>query len=370
MRITLCVDALQSQLSGIGRYTWELAQGLARQPEICRAEFYSGHTLVADPAELRGGGAMAAKPGGRLRRMLRKRRVEKALTDNLVHGPNYFLPSRARRGVVTVHDLSVFRYPEMHPPERVQAFERLFASSLERAVHLITDTEAIRQEVMAEFSIQANAITAIPLGVDRRFRPLRATEANAILVGWNLSAGGYGLSVAAFEPRKKLAELIGAWSRLPGELRSRYPLVLAGGAGWENQTLHQQILAAEREGWVINLGFVDDHLLPALYAGARLFVYPSIYEGFGLPPVEAMSSGTPVIVSNRSCLPEVCGDAARYVDPDNPDEFTAAIEESLGDEPWRQEAIVRGLERSRLYNWESCIADTVGIYRKVWAAFD
>jgi len=370
MRITLCVDALQSQLSGIGRYTWELANGLARQPDISSAEFYSGHSLVQDPAEVLAGSAIPRKRGGRLRRMLRKRRVEKALTNNLVHGPNYFLPSQARSGVITIHDLSVLRYPQMHPPERVQAFERLFASSLERAAHLITDTEAIRQEVMAEFSIPANAITAVPLGVDSRFRPLPKAEADAILVRLNLAAGSYGLSVAAFEPRKKLSELIGAWSRLPKALRSRYPLVLAGGSGWENNRLHEQIVAAEREGWLIHLGFVDDHLLPALYAGARLFVYPSIYEGFGLPPVEAMASGTPVIVSNRSCLPEVCGDAARYVDPDNPDSFTAAIEESLGDDLWREEAIMRGLERSRLYAWESCIADTVAIYRRVWAALD
>jgi alpha-1,3-rhamnosyl/mannosyltransferase len=192
-------------------------------------------------------------------------------------------------------------------------------------------------------------------------------ELSSALASCGLKAGGYGLSVAAFEPRKKIAELIAAWGRLPRAVRSRYPLVLAGAAGWENEVLHEQIASAERNGWLKHLGFVDESLLPALYAGARLFVYPSVYEGFGLPPVEAMASGTPVIVSNRSCLPEVCGDAAHFIDPDDVDAFTVAIDEGLSDERWQAEKISRGLERARIYNWGSCVSDTVAVYRKAWA---
>lgn len=179
-----------------------------------------------------------------------------------------------------------------------------------------------------------------------------------------LTPGAYGLSVAAFEPRKKIKELIDAWGRLPHPLRTRHPLVLAGSIGWRNEDLHQRIAEAASEGWLRHLGFVDDVTLQQLYAGARLFVYPSIYEGFGLPPVEAMASGTPVVVSNRSCLPEVCGDAARYVDPDDRASFTLILEECLTDEQLRAHLRARGFETAKKYSWERCVADTVAVYRK------
>ena len=368
MRVTLCVDALQPQLSGIGRYTWELCNGLARRPEISQLQFYSGHSLVKDPSALLRQERSSARIG-RLRRAAGKWYTRRAL-KRLVHGPNYFLPLSVHGGVVTVHDLSVTLYPEMHPADRVRAFERLFTSSLDRAAQVITDTETVRQELIAAFSLPSERVSVAPLGVDQRFRPREAAELRASLQSWGLQPGSYGLSVAAFEPRKKIAELIEAWRRLPSATRTRFPLVLAGARGWRNEPLHVGIERAQAEGWLKHLGFVDEDLLPQLYAGARLFVYPSIYEGFGLPPVEAMASGTPVIVSNRSCLPEVCGDAARFIDPDDADGFTGALDESLNDERWGAEMVIKGLDRAKIYTWESCVADTVAVYRKTLAVVD
>jgi alpha-1,3-rhamnosyl/mannosyltransferase len=258
----------------------------------------------------------------------------------------------------------------MHPANRVEAFERLFASSLERAAQVITDAETVRQELIRTFALPADRVSVAPLGVDQRFRPRQPSEVMASLACWGLQPGGYGLSVAAFEPRKKIAELIEAWARLHPATRTRFPLVLAGAVGWRNDRLHLQIERAQAEGWLKHLGFVEEALLPQLYAGARLFVYPSIYEGFGLPPIEAMASGTPVIVSNRSCLPEVCGDAARFIDPDDADGFTAALEESLNDERWQAQMVLKGLHHASRYTWESCISDTVAVYRKALAVLD
>ena len=133
-----------------------------------------------------------------------------------------------------------------------------------------------------------------------------------------------------------------------------------------NERIHDELIAAREEGWLRHLGHVDEVDLPRLYAGAALFVYPSAYEGFGLPPVEAMASGVPVIVSNRSCLPEVCGEAARYVDPDNDNEFLSAIAEGLDNEQWRAEAICRGLHRAKQFTWDRCTEDTVAVYRRVF----
>lgn len=366
MRVTLCVDALEPQLGGIGRYTWELCKRLPQSRHISMVQFVRAGSLIEDPAVLRRDEKYRPSFFRRHPRWLRKRRARTALRSGLVHGPNYFLPREAETGVITVHDLSVLRYPDMHPAQRVRAFDRLFASSLGRAAHVVTDTETVRGELIDAFSLAPGSVSAVPLGVDARFRPKDRIEVASAIEQWRLQPGCYGLSVAAFEPRKKIAELLAAWRRLPNEIRGRYPLVLAGGEGWHNQPLHEQISDAVSEGWLKHIGFVDEAHLPALYAGARLFLYPSVYEGFGLPPVEAMASGTPVVVANRSCLPEVCGEAAQFVDPDDPDSFTSVIEQCLVDQEWQSRAIARGLERAGQYNWDRCVAQTVEVYSKVY----
>lgn len=364
MRVTLCVDALQPQLTGIGRYTWELCKRLPAQDEVSFLQFYRGDEMVAHPDDflVEGGNGSV---GRRSPRWFRRLRTRRALRSSVVHGPNYFLPSHADTGVITVHDLSVFRHPETHPRARVEAFERLFQSSLSRASHVITDTETVRRELIDTLSLSPKIVSAIPLGVEPSYRARAADELAPQLRKWGLEPGRYGISVAALEPRKKTAELVLAWSRLPHEVRDRFPLVLAGAPGWSNESLHEKIAAAQSEGWLKHLGYVPEEALPQLYSGARLFVYPSIYEGFGLPPLEAMASGTPVIVANRSCLPEVCGDAGFYVDPDDLDGFTNAIHNGLLDEAWHSGAVRRGLRRAQLYSWDRCVKETVTVYKQV-----
>ena len=362
LRIALCVDALAPQPGGIGRYTWELAKGLAERNDIDRLNFFGRGRLIDDPRRLIGSGELPRQH--RLVRRIDAWRMNRTLRSGLVHGPNYFLPAAVESGVITVHDLSVFKFPETHPSARVRAFGQLFKSSLDRSAHVITDTETIKQELVATFSVRPENVTAIPLGVDPRFGPFQGSHSKA-LASWGLSAEGYGLCVSTLEPRKNILELILAWERLPAGVRSRFPLALAGGSGWENDDLHREIERGVGGGWLRYLGFIQDELLPELYSGAALFIYPSIYEGFGLPPIEAMASGVPVIVANRSCLPEVCGDAARYVDPADPELFASTIEASLLDVPWRAEAAVRGVERARQFTWQRCVDRTIGVYRKV-----
>lgn len=365
VRITLCVDALGPQPGGIGRYTWELCKGLAKRDDVESLHYYGRGRLIADPHLLIEGKKLPRRR--RIMRPFRSWQVRKTLRSSLVHGPNYFLPASADGGIITIHDLSVFRYPETHPADRVRAFERQFTHSLQRAAHVITDTETIRREVIETFSVDPDAITTVPLGVDAKFAPRGETDPVA-LRSLGLEPQGYGLCVSTLEPRKKIAELIRAWDRLPSDLKSRFPLVLAGGSGWENKALHDEIEKAAGKGWLRHLGFVDERLLGELYAGSALFIYPSIYEGFGLPPIEAMACGVPVIVADRSCLPEVCGDAARYVDPDNVVAFAHSIEDSLTNSEWRSRAVAKGLQRAREFNWTRCIDETVRVYRKVNSA--
>src|SRR3990170_245171 len=214
------------------------------------------------------------------------------------------------------------------------------------------------------FGVQANMVTAVPLGVESSFRPLSRAVVAPALEHWGLRPNGYGLCVSTLEPRKKISELLSAWRQLPKGVRDTYPLVLCGGAGWRNEKLKEQIERGVAEGWLRYLGFVEEPLLPRLYAGAALFIYPSTYEGFGLPPVEAMASGVPVMVSPHSCLAEVCGDGAVYVDPDDPDAFVAALEDKLSDRKGAAQLIERGLARARLFSWDRCVDGTVEVYLK------
>jgi alpha-1,3-rhamnosyl/mannosyltransferase len=363
MRVTLCVDALERQPGGIGRYTWELYRGLSRREEISSLHYVAHGRLIDDPERL-----LLGKRRRRARgpfRILAERKLRRLFGSSLVHGPNYFLPPLAESGIVTVHDLSVLRYPESHPAARARAFERQLLPSLERSRRIITDTETVRRELIDMFALDSERVAAVPLGVDSRFQPAGSDIISEVVTQWSLIPGRYGLCVSTLEPRKKISELIQAWRNLPLSIRDRFPLVLAGGAGWKNEALLAEIESASREGWLKHLGFVDDVALRKLYAGAALFAYPSTYEGFGLPPLEAMASGVPVIVANRSCIPEVCGDAARYVDPDDIERFAEAIHEGLCNADWRSNMIQRGLHRAAQFTWDRCIEGTVAVYRSV-----
>ncbi|WP_426693461.1 glycosyltransferase family 1 protein [Sphingomonas sediminicola] len=362
IRLGLSVEAVEPELTGIGRYSLELARRLPRHSSIRSLTLFRGLETLSDVETL-------------TRMELRRRRghrlvsqVSRALARhriNLFHGPNYFLPDWAEQGVVTVHDLSVFRFPELHPTERVSAFERGLRASIDRASHLITDCETIRREVIDFTGFSPDHVTAIPLGVSSNFQLVPAEVRQAVLARHGLPAGGYGLTLSSFEPRKRIASLLRAWRLLPRPVRDRIPLAIAGASGWKNETLHDEIREGTREGWVIPLGFVPDEDLPALYSGSTLFVFPSIYEGFGLPPLEAMASGVPTMVASSSCLEEVTKGAAMLCQPDDIDAFADDIARALEDEPWRQRAISAGIQVVKDYTWERCVDETVGVYQQV-----
>jgi alpha-1,3-rhamnosyl/mannosyltransferase len=363
MDVALWGDALQPQLTGIGRYTLELVRGLPADPRIGSVAIWEKHRRFDSPDALLTGAELPRHP--RLLRRFLRWRDPRSLRNHLFHGPNYFLPDFVERGIVTVHDLSVFRFPETHPAERIKHFARDLPSSLERAAHVITDTETVRQEVIAEFGMPAHRVTAVPLGVSAAFRPHSTAELHEPLGRFGLHPGSYGLSVSTLEPRKKSGELIAAWRCLPAALRTRFPLVLVGAKGWSDGELIAAIEQGERKGWLLPLGYVPEAMLPILYAGAGLFIYPSIYEGFGLPPLEAMASGVPVVVADRSCMPEVCGDAAFLVDPDDVDGFAQVLARALTDEGARCTNVTKGLERARTYDWKRCISETIDVYASV-----
>ena len=368
MKLVLSVEALSPNLTGIGRYTWELAQRLPEHALLQNVRFYRNGQWIEQPAhllEVASPSHNVRKPRFKLPRRVRDWGVAVACRGSVFHGPNFFLPACADKGIITVHDLSVFKFPETHPADRIKQFERDFSRSVAQAAHVITDSQTTRAEVMDFTGLPANRVTAVPLGVSAAFKPVASQDLVQPLAKYGLLPGAYALCVSTLEPRKKVGQLLAAWRLLPQGLRKAYPLVLAGTNGWLSQTLQEAIHQAEVQGWVKRLGYVPEQDLSLLYAGAALFVYPSTYEGFGLPPIEAMACGVPVVVSDQSCMPEVTQGAALMSNPDDVVAFSTTLEKGLTDAPWRQNTAAAGSLVAASYTWQRCLDQTTAVYKRV-----
>lgn len=380
MKLILSVEAVRFPLTGIGRYTWELARHLSLQADVESLLYFTGTDFIKD---LPIAGEQSNQQH-KLKRLLQKSRVVnkvyrllmpkvkkqvlKGKEDYLYHGPNFFVPPFAGKKIATFHDLSPFTWPECHPPQRVEHAQKEAPKTLETADALIVDAEYIRQELASYFSYPVDKIFTVPLAASEEFRPYSESETLPILAHYGLLHNQYTFFAGTIEPRKNIMTLMDAYEQLPQALRQRFPLVLSGYEGWRSEAIHQRIDQASRSGWLKYLGFTSAEHLPALYAGARLFAFPSLYEGFGLPILEAMSSGVPVICSNSSTLPEVAGDAALMAAPLDVDAWTQLLHQGLTDEAWRQEARVRGHLRAAQFSWARCAAQTMAVYQAVNAA--
>jgi len=364
MQVILSVDALKRPLTGIGRYTWELATRLHQCADVSGLQFYCNGHWVDDLECILDHGRVAPR-SLRVPKHVRRLYWAHAGRRSVFHSPNFLLPPQVANGISTVHDLSVLKFPDTHPAERVRQFERSFLTTLGVAKHIITPSETVRREVMEYFGWPAARITAIHNGVPAGFAPKDPIVLQAYLQQFGLLLKRYTICVSTIEPRKRVDRLIRAYRALPQSIRSNVPLVLVGDKGWRSEDIHEEIEQATREGWLHYLGFVDEAAIPYLYAGAMQVVYPSIYEGFGLPVAEAMACGVPVITSNQSCLPEIAAGAAALVDPDDQQAFTETLERCLTDEGWREQARTQGLQTATRYSWDVCAARTVEVYRSL-----
>ena len=283
----------------------------------------------------------------------------------LYHEPN-FLPFRFDGlTIITAHDLSWIRFPETHPDERVAVMNELFPKALERADHILTDASYVRQEIIEEFGVAPGRITAVPLGSREIFHPRSAPECQQVLQERGLDYRGFVLCVGTLEPRKNLELVIRAYSRLPEHFRRRRPLVMVGMRGWLTSKLESLMQPMVASGEIRPLGFTSDEDLAVLYSAALTLVYPSLYEGFGLPPLEAMASGTPVIVSDRSTLPEVVGTAGVQIAADDDAGLREALRRFDEDLSFWQQRAEASLAQADRFSWERCARETLAIYRKV-----
>jgi len=375
MRVILNVDAIQSPLTGIGHYALQLARGLRRHPAISDVRLFSAYRWIADPEQA----LRANQVLGQVRKHIPFKILALHLynfargqmfhwqarnrKDYILHTPNYILMPFSGPAVTTVHDLSYLHYPQHHPRESIAFMERQMPHTLKQAAAIICDSKFVRQEIITILGIPAEKVTAVPLGADHGFHPRDPATLRPVLARYHLDGLAYLLAVSTLEPRKNLPRLLIAYTRLPKSMRARHPLALVGAKGWLNAELERHLAPLERTGQLRRLGYVPQSDLHALYAGAHAFAYPSLYEGFGLPLLEAMASGVPALSSNCSSLPEVAGDAALLIDPEDLDALTTGLESLLGDDPWRASASARGLEHARSFSWEHCVEETVAVYR-------
>lgn len=262
--------------------------------------------------------------------------------------------------VVTAHDLAIYRNPEWFPDGQWLSVQHVVPRSLRRADRVICVSRSTARDVQAILGVPGDRLRVVPLGVDPAFRP-QPPEAIADLRRRLGLPERFCLFVSTIEPRKNLPVLLDAWSHL----EARPPLVVAGVTGWRSQEIEAKLVQAGTG--VHRLGGVARGDLPALYSAATCLCHPAWYEGFGLTPLEAMACGTPVVVSNRSSLPEVVGEAGLLVDPADPDAWTAALERVLGDPELRHDLRAKGLERAASFTWTRAAERTWEVFQDVAA---
>jgi glycosyltransferase involved in cell wall biosynthesis len=269
-------------------------------------------------------------------------------------------PPRRTAFTATLYDVTCWLMPEAHTAANVAAARRFAQRVLRRAARLIAISENTRADAVRLLGLPAEKIEVIYPGVAEAFFQVRPEAVELLKARYRLERP-YVLFVGAIEPRKNLARLLEAWQSLPASLREEFELVLAGPPGWGDPSLLHRLRTAGSGAHY--LGYVPEKDLPALTAGAALFVYPSLYEGFGFPVAQAMAAGTPVLTSAISSLPEVVGEAGELTDPYSVREIGAAIERLLASPARRAELGARGARRARRFRWEECA-------RQSWQFFE
>lgn len=285
----------------------------------------------------------------------------------LFHATDFTLPPTlpGTRTLLTVHDLSFVRAPETTTPVLKAYLDAVVPRSVRRATHVLADSQATKDDLIALYGTPADKITVLVGGVQPEFRPVMDMAARAAArQRYAVPDGPYIFSVGTVQPRKNYARLIAALARL-GTAYADYHLVIAGGRGWLDEPIYRAVREHGLEGRVHFIGFVRDDDLPALYSDAVCLAYPSLYEGIGLPVLEAMACGTPVVTSAISSMPEVAGDAAILVDPYDIDAIADGLCRLLDDSTLRAELVTRGLRQAARFTWERAAAQLLAVYQQM-----
>lgn len=366
MKPKIIIDTLSllGNLSGIGRYTYEIAKILPHNSQY-RWRFFYGyvsqklitHENAKTEKYIRNLFTKNAFTKKVIRKLLCAFSGTFSTCSDLYWQPN-FIPTqsiKARKIIATVHDFSWELYPEFHPKERITYFQENFYMQIARCDHIITGSHFTKNEIIHRTNVKPENITVIYHGINHRlFKP----HLKNITIQQK-----YILAVGSIEPRKNLKNLLLAYSQCEKVFKDEYHLYLVGDSGWKNDEIMK--LVESMNQWVHSTGYISDTKLADMYRSASVFVYPSFYEGFGIPPLEAMACGIAVIASNTSTLPEVCRDAAYYVNPLDSRAIMEGIKKVLSDEVLRQELISKGLKHAQKFSWEKSAKEHMVLFEKV-----
>lgn len=353
------LNALQAgNRSGTGRYVEELARRLPGRLDDIEVRVLWPKHVPLPPASLTDAFELMDAHNPFVRIYADQRDVHlqaRRFNADLIHYPaniGPFLPSwniPRTKSLLTIHDLSFFRHPEWFRRNRAAYYRLATRLSVRNTSALIADSQATADDCRAFLGVSEERVTVIPLGVGDEFHPIH-TEQQAAIRAWYHLPERFILYVGTLEPRKNLIRLIQAWERIADNCP--YDLVLAGREGWKVGPIRAAAAGSVRAQRIHFPGFVTNEDLPALLCAARVFAWPSLLEGFGLPPLEAMACGVPVVTSNRSSLPEVVADAAVQVEPEDVAALASALLDAATDDALRARLVAAGEVRTRQFTWE------------------
>ena len=374
MRIAIDARIAHYTGAGIGQYAIHLAQALARLDRTNQYVLLQSRkdrrTLVDEPHVQRRSiwtpshhrweqEALAAE--FKLFPALRR------LNLDLLHSTDFIPPLRLRgfKSVITVHDLAFLRWPHFLTEESARYYGQVEAA-VERADRIIAVSESTKNDLVKLLGAPRDKITVVHEAADPLYRPMTRAEALASIGSKFPLPDEFILFVSTIEPRKNIATLLLAYRRLLDSYKSDVGLVLAGATGWLADQIFEKVEQLDLQRHVTFLGRVQNGDLLYLYNLACCLAHPAHYEGFGLPPLEAMACGTPVVVSNVSSLPEVVGDAALLIDPNDDEALAVALHRILSDESLRDSLRTKGLARARTFSWERTAQETLAVYQAAW----
>ncbi|MDW8325557.1 MAG: glycosyltransferase family 1 protein [Anaerolineales bacterium] len=378
MRLGLDVTAAVAQGAGIGRYTRELLRALAAaDPDNHYRLFFASRTCPHPLPPLPPNFRVTALPIHDiwLARLWHRARLPLPVETfigpvDVFHSPDFTLPPvrRGTRTLLTVHDLSFVRDPGSAPPGLLAYLNAVVPRSVARADHVLADSQATKNDLIELYRVPAEKVTVLYSGVEANFRPVTdAAQLAAVRARYGLGEAPFILAVGTLQPRKNYVRLLQAFAAVASQSPiSDLQLVIAGGKGWLFDSIFAEVERLGLKQRVRFPGFVADGDLPALYSAARVLAYPSLYEGFGLPMLEAMACGTPVVASTASCLPEVAGDAALLVPPTDVPALAEALGRATADEAVRAELIARGFARARAFTWSKSAEQLLALYHRLY----
>ncbi len=369
MRVYVDVSAAVHRRAGLGRYAESLTRALyAAHPESLGV-FFNREAGIEPLAGLDSLPTHSVAWGYKVWRMavllgqVAARPWDRLLPDaTLFHATEHLLPPfRDLPTVLTVHDLIFRHLPQHHKPLNRWYLNLALPLFCRRATHIIAVSQATKRDLVAAYHLPPEKITVIHEAADPRFKPASAPAKEAVRRRYALPER-FMLYVGTIEPRKNLVRLLRVWERLyrAGEVP---PLVIAGKRGWLSDGFFAALEASPERQAVRLTGYVPDEDLPALYSAAESFVFPSVYEGFGLPPLEAMACGTPVVCANVSSLPEVVGEAALTCDPYDEASLAESLRRLHRDPALRQQLRERGLRQAARFSWARAAQETWEVYR-------